>query len=195
MRQGNFEIAKAQIDATLAQHPGDRSVLSQGIFINLLVGNAEEAEHLHESLKSTETVPDEFTDCLYYYGRNQAAAAVFHCQAAIRGNENQYAAWSNAGYAALDNGDFQSALADFSKASSIFYASTGKHTVAEELDLSWGIIVAEYYSGNKKDSKNLFRAVKKNYPQFVKTSALKQLPLVWSDTTVKLIDRVAADLK
>ena len=195
MRQGNFEIAKAQIDATLAQHPGDHSVLSQGIFIDLLVGNAEEAEHLHESLKSTETVPDEFTDCLYYYGRNQAATATVHCQAAIRGNENKYVAWSNAGYAALDNGDFQAALTDFSKASTIFYASTGKHTVAEELDLSWGVIVAEYYSGNKKDSKNLFRAVKKNYPQFVKTSALKQLPLVWSDTTVKLIDRVAADLK
>jgi hypothetical protein len=53
----------------------------------------------------------------------------------------------------------------------------------------------EYYSGNKKDAKTLYRAVKKDYPEFVTTTALKQLPLVWSDGTVKLIDKVAIDFK
>ena len=77
----------------------------------------------------------------------------------------------------------------------MFYASKDKHTVTQEVDLCWGIIIADYYSGDKKSAKNLYREVKKNYPQLVTTTALKQLPLVWSDGTAKLIDRVAADFK
>jgi hypothetical protein len=95
----------------------------------------------------------------------------------------------------LDSGEFRSATSYFSKALNLFDASKEKHTVTEDLDLCWGTIVAEYYSGDKKKAKNLYRVVKKDYPQFVTTNALKQLPLVWSDSTVKLIDKVAADFK
>jgi hypothetical protein len=104
-------------------------------------------------------------------------------------------AWSNAGYVSLDNGDFRSAVFDFSKASQLFYAAKEKHTVTQELDLCWGTITAKYYSGDKKSAKTLYREVKKQYAQFVTTMALKQLPLVWSDTTVKLIDKITADFK
>ncbi len=83
----------------------------------------------------------------------------------------------------------------FSKASQLFYASKDKHTVTQELDVCWGMIVARYYSGDKKSAKNLYHAVKKQYPEFVTTTALKQLPLVWSAETVKLIDKATADLK
>jgi hypothetical protein len=113
----------------------------------------------------------------------------------MREHENDYGAWSNAGYVALDNGDFQSALAYFAKAWKLFYAPKDKHTGTQELDVCWGTIVAEYYSGDKKAAKNLYHALKENYPQYVVTTSLKQLPLVWSDATVKLIDKVAADLK
>ena len=195
VRQGNYSSAKSDVDSALSRYPKNHDVISEGIFIDLLVGDTGNADRLHEALKATSAGPDEFTDCLYYYGRNQTLLATTHCQAAIHGNENNYVAWSNAGYVALDSGEFRSATSYFSKALNLFDASKEKHTVTEELDLCWGTIVAEYYSGDKKKAKNLYRVVKKDYPQFVTTNALKQLPLVWSDSTVKLIDKVAADFK
>jgi tetratricopeptide (TPR) repeat protein len=195
LRQINYSAAKSDMDSALSRYPKSHDVLSEGVFINLLVGNTGEADRLHELLKKTAQGDDEGTDCLYYYGRNQPLLATGHCEAAIRGNGNNYSAWSNAGYAALDNGDFQSAVSRFSKAVQLFDASKEKHTGTQELDVCWGLIVAEYYSGDKKTAKNLYRALKKDYPEFVTTTALKRLPLVWSDGTVKLIDKVAADFK
>ena len=195
LRQINYSAAKSDMDSALSRYPKSHDVLSEGVFINLLVGNTGEADRLHELLKTTTQGDDEGTDCLYYYGRNQPLLATGHCEAAIRGNGNNYSAWSNAGYAALDSGDFQSAVSRFSKAVQLFNASKEKHTGTQELDVCWGLIVAEYYSGDKKTAKSLYRALKKDYPEFVTTTALKRLPLVWSDGTVKLIDKVAADFK
>jgi len=96
---------------------------------------------------------------------------------------------------ALDNRDFQSAIGYFSKAVQLFYDSKTKHTVTEELDVSWGTIIAEYFSGDTKKARALYRELKKDYPQFCTSSALKQLPLVWSAYTVKLIDIIVADWK
>jgi tetratricopeptide (TPR) repeat protein len=192
----DLSAAKADVDVALSRYPKDHSVLSEGMFISLLLGNTADADRLHEVMKATEPQPnDEFSDCLYYYGRNDASLASSHCQAAIRSNENDYGAWSNAGYVALDNRDFQSAVGYFSKAVQLFYDSKDKHTVTQELDVSWGTLIAEYYSGDKKKAKALYRELKKEYPQFCTSSALKQLPLVWSAYTVKLIDSIVADWK
>jgi tetratricopeptide (TPR) repeat protein len=195
VRQGNYGAAKSDIDKVLSGHSKNNDALTEGIFINLLVGNAAGADHLHEMLSANKPVNGEFTDCLYYYGRNQPLLAASHCRAAINENETAYGAWSNAGYVALDNGDFQSAASYFAKALQLFNASKDKHTVTQELDVCWGTIVAEYYSGDKKDAKILYRAVKKDYPKFVTMAALRQLPLVWSENTAKLIEKVAADFK
>lgn len=195
VRQGNYGAAKSDIDKVLSSHPKNGDALSEGIFINLLIGNAAAADHLHELLNASKTVSREFTDCLYYYGRNQPLLATSHCRAAISENETSYGVWSNAGYAALDNGDFQSAVSYFAKALQLFYASKDKHTITQELDVCWGAIVARYYYGDKKTAKTLYRAVKKDYPKFVTMAALKQLPLVWSENTAKLIDKIAAEYK
>jgi tetratricopeptide (TPR) repeat protein len=195
LRKVDYSAAKADVDSALSHYPRNRDVISEGVFINLLVGNTGEADRLHEQMKKTSQGEDESISCVYYYGRNQPLLATGHCEAALRKNENNYSAWSNAGYVALDNGDFKSAVLHLSKAVQLFNASKEKHTGTEELDVCWGLVVAEYYSGDKKDAKNLFRAIKKDYPEFVTANALKQLPLVWSDVTVKLIDRVAADFK
>jgi tetratricopeptide (TPR) repeat protein len=196
LRKFDFSAAKADIDVAVSRYPKDHSVLAEGIFVNLLFGNTADADHLHEVMKATEPQPqDESSNCLYYYGRNEASLASSHCQAAIRNNENEYEVWSNAGYVALDNRDFQSAIDYFSKAAQLFYNSKNKHTVTQELDVSWGILIAEYYLGDKKKAKNLYRELKKDCPQFMNTTALKQLPLVWSDYTVKLFDIIVADWK
>jgi tetratricopeptide (TPR) repeat protein len=196
LRKADLDAAKADIDVALSRYPKDHSVLSQDMFVSLLFGNTVDADRLHGVMKATEPQPgDEFSDCLYYYGRNESSLASSHCQAAIRDNERVYGAWSNAGYVALDNRDFQSALSYFSKAVQLLYDSKDKHTVTEELDVSWGTLIAEYYSGDTKKAKALYRELKKEYPQFCTSSALKQLPLVWSAYTVKLIDIIVADWK
>jgi tetratricopeptide (TPR) repeat protein len=192
----DLSAAKGDIDVALSRYPKDHSVQSQGMFVNLLLGNTADADRLHEAMRATEPQPDdEFSDCLYYYGRNEASLASSHCQAAIRGNEKNYGVWTNAGYVALDNRDFPSALGYFSKALQLLYDSKVKLTVTQELDESWGTLIAEYFSGDKKRAKVLYRELKKDYPQFVTSGALKQLPLVWSDYTVKLIDIIVADWK
>src|SRR5215831_6116017 len=167
LRQGKYSAAKTDLDNLLANHPRSPDAVSEGIFINLLVGNTGEADRLHQVINEIKPPNPGFTECLYFYGRNQPLLATEHCEAAIRANENSNTAWSNAGYAALDNADFQTALSYFAKAWKIFYASKEKHTATEELDLWWGSIAAEYYSGYKKRAKNLYRALKKSYPEFV----------------------------
>ncbi len=193
--QGKYDAAKSDIDKALSGHPRNDDAVSEGIFINLLVGNTGEADRLHEVLNAINPPNIEFSDCLYFYGRNQPLLATDHCQAAISKNENEYTAWSNAGYVSLDNGDFKTAIAQFVKAWQLFYASKDKHTGTQELDLWWGSIAAEYYSGDKKRAKTMYRALKKTYPEFSTTTTIKQLPLVWSDDTVRLIDKITAELK
>jgi Flp pilus assembly protein TadD len=196
LREVDLGAAKSESDIALSRYPKNHAVLSEGIFISLLLGNAAEADRLHSVMKST--VPqaqDEFSDCLYYYARSQASLATSHCQAAIQSNENHYQGWSNAGYVALDNRDFLSARADFGKALQLYSESKEKNTVTQELDVLWGSLLALYYSGDKKTAKSLYRDIKKQYPQFVTSTELKELPLIWSPYTVTLIDLMVPDLR
>ena len=134
LRNMDFSAAKADIDVALSRYPKDHSVLSEGIFVSLLLGNTADADRLHGVMRATDAQPyDEMADCLYYYERNQVSLASSHCQAAIRNNESDDEAWINAGYVALDNRDFQSAVNYFSKAVQLFYDSKDKHTVTQEL--------------------------------------------------------------
>jgi tetratricopeptide (TPR) repeat protein len=195
-RQGSYESAKSHVDQAVSRFPRDHSALSEAIFIDLLAGDASEAKRLHDSLVSLSYDPvDEGTDCLYFYGMGQPKLATDHCTKLTQTDEKNYVAWSNAGYVAVDNGDYQSALSYFVKAEKIFGASTEKHTVAEDVDLTWGMILAAYFDGDRKDAKAIYRGLKKEYPTFSTLASLKQLPLIWSDTTQALIEKVIADLK
>ena len=189
----NYAAAKADFDRLYSDYPNNRDILAEGIFLELLLENPTEADRLHDRLKPSGARNS--TECLYYYGRSQSKLATSYCAAAIQENETFYGVWSNAGYVALDNSDFQTAVSYFAKASQLFYSSKDKHTVTQELDLTWGEVVARYYSGDEKGAKSLFHAIKKTYPQFVTSSALKQLPLVWSSATVNLIDNFTAKVR
>lgn len=193
--QANYGAAKSDMDRLTSGYPTNQEVLKEGIFLDLLLDNRAEADRLHQVLRSRVSINDDATDCLYYYGRSQPKLASSYCLAAIRANETSYGTWSNAGYVALDNYDFQTASGYFAKASQLFYSSKDKHTVTQELDLSWGLIIANYYSGNEKVAKNIYHALKKEYPLFLTSAALKQLPLVWSDNTVRLIDAITTKFK
>jgi len=195
IRQINYAAAKADLDKLLSDYPTNQNVLIEAIFLELLLENPNEADRLHEVLHSSAAGSNNYSDCLYYYARNQSKLAISYCEAAIKANETAYTVWSNAGYVALDNLDFPSALSYFGKASQLFYASKDKHTITQELDLSWGTLLAKYYSGDEKGAKNLFHLIKKTYPEFLTSSALKQLPLVWSSSTVRLLDGFTAKVR
>jgi tetratricopeptide (TPR) repeat protein len=159
-----------------------------------MVGDKDEAKQLHGTLESSNSV-DDSSDCLYYYALGQPALASQHCDAMITASKDSNIAWSNAGYVALDNGDYKTAVTYFVKARGLYDDSKIKHTVAEELDLTWGLTLAAYYSGDKKDARSLYRAIKKTYPDFSAPSSLRQLPLVWSDNTLALVEKVVAEFK
>ncbi len=195
-RSGHYDSAKTDIDKALARYPQNHSVLSEAIFIDFLKGNSSDARRVHDSLALLKHDDhDEGTDCLYYYALNQPGLATEHCAKSLDANPKEYTPWSNAGYVALDNGEYQSALTYFSKARECYNASTEKHTVTEEVDLTWGIVLAGYFSGDRKDTKTIYRALNKEYPDLSTLPALKQLPLIWSDRTQALMIRVRADFK
>jgi len=195
-RQGSYSSAKSDIDLVLKRYPGNRAAYSEAIFVNLLVRDVEEARRLHDIFMTLgDRSEDDFTDCLFYYAVGQPNLASQHCSAMISASKDNNTAWSNAGYVALDTGDYQNALTYFGKARSLYDASDRKHTGAEELDLTWGLVLATYYSGDKKDARILYRAIKKTYPDFAAPASLRQLPLVWSDNTLELVKQVVADFK
>ncbi|MGA7521046.1 MAG: hypothetical protein WBW84_01100 [Acidobacteriaceae bacterium] len=195
-RQGQYQAAKNDISLAVNRYPADHSALAEAIFIDLLTGDVEHATQMHSQLKALPSISqDEFSDCLYYYGINQSSLAEPYCSEATRDSPESGVAWSNAGYVAIDEGDFASAARYFTKAKDIYDSSKEKHTVTEELDLSWGIAITLYGSGDRKDAKALYRAIKKTYPEFSNLSTLKQLPLLWSERTQALIGQVIAEFR
>jgi tetratricopeptide (TPR) repeat protein len=192
---GSRMQAETHIMSSVEHYSFSSSALAEAIFIELAMGNLNRAKELHSRFQNMSSSLTDSTDCLYYYGANQPSLAQLHCAAAVTADENSGTAWSNAGYVALDMGQFATALTDFAKAQKIYSGSTQKHTVTEELDLTWGFLLAAYFTGDRKDSKEIYRQTKKNYPDFSTTAALKQLPLVWSDQTLSLINKAMADFK
>ena len=195
-RSGLYDPAKTDIDKAVARFPQDHTVLSEAIFIDLLTGNSSDARRLHDSLAShPHEALDEGTDCLYFYGVNEPGLATEHCAKSLDASSKTYTPWSNAGYVALDNGQYHLALTYFAKAKELYDASTEKHTVTEEIDLTWGILLAAYFNGDRKDAKAIYRGINKAYPDLSTMTALKQLPLIWSDATQVLMSRVMVDFK
>jgi len=196
LSSSNVNAAKTTIDKALDRYPGNATVLRAAIFPYMVSGDMSGAKKLHDELLAVAGSAD-LTDmeCLFYYGFNQAAVAARYCDKALSENRNAYAPWSNAGYAALDNGMYSTALTDFSQAYKLYDGSGEKHTVTQEVDVTWGLILACYFGGDKKDAKELYRALKKEYPAFESVPALRQLPLVWSDGTLRLVSTVINDFK
>jgi tetratricopeptide (TPR) repeat protein len=195
MMQGSRAEAKMHIDAALKRFYRSSSVMSDAIFIDLVIGDKAAAKDLHAKLEAKTSPPTDSTDCLYYYGIDQPSLANDHCVAVVNADDKSDLAWSNAGYVALDLGQYQTALMDFAKSQKIYTADNTKHTITQELDHMWGLLLACYMTGDKKDAKDLYRKLKKTYPDFSSVAKLQQLPLVWSKQTQVLLANVMGDFK
>lgn len=195
MKEGFFQEAKKDIDQALYQTFDASLVLNQAIFVHLVVGDKSGAKALHQKLVAKPSGSSDAMDCLYYYSMDQPDVAYGHCLTNLKQDEKSYTSWSNAGYVALDLGRYEIALADLTKASQIFKADGAKHSVTEELDLVWGLLLAEYMQGSKKAAKGIYSDVRKTYPDFSTLSGLEKLPLVWSTQTRTLIATAAANLR
>lgn len=196
---GSSGAAQSDIDNAVQRYPYNHTVLSEAIFIHLVESDKQTAEDLHARLLAAtpRRDTDDSTDCLYYYGLNQPSVATQYCEAMLKEttSTDDYTPWSNAGYVALDNGKFREAVADFLAAQKIYGASKTKHTVTQELDLSWGLALSAYYAGDTKDAKSLLHDMRRTYPGYSTVPELKQLPLVWSGTTQSLITTMLSQIK
>ena len=195
LMQGSRAEAKAHIDAAMVQYFASASVVEQAIFTDLVIGDKVAAKELYVKLAKKVSRPSDATECLYYYGIDQPSLANDYCVANINANSETISAWSNAGYVALDIGQYQTASVDFGKAAKLYGAEKIKHTVKDELDLMVGAIVAAHETGDQKDAKAWYKDLKKSYPDFASMEALRKLPLVWSSQTQTLVTKTLSDLK
>ena len=193
LKQGARSAAKSDIDAALTHYSKNTSVLNEAIYIGLVTGDPEAAQQVHATLAS-KVSPSDANECLYFYGIDQPSLANPHCQAAINASDKSNVAWSNAGYVALDLGRYDTAMSDFAQAESLYEAANSAHTVTQELDLYWGLLLAGYMAGNKDDAKQLYLEIEKENPDFSSVVKLEQLPLVWSKSTLALMSKVTAEL-
>ena len=192
----DYASAQSDIEAAMKRYPRNHEAITEAIFISLLQGKIQDAGQIHNQLALLTHEPqDDSTECLYYYGSNKASAATEYCNNYKSKNETNYAAWLNAGYVELDNAQYSQAYLDFSKAKTLFNNSKDKHAKVEDLNLSWGIILSTYYSGDQKQAKKLFKEVKKLYPESKTIKTLKEQPLVWSDNTQSLAMKVITDFR
>jgi hypothetical protein len=82
MRQGSFEKADSQITAAVQRYPRNSNVLSEAIFIKLVIGDVAAAKQLHATLAgNTVHINSDADDCLYFYGLDQPILAESHCDA------------------------------------------------------------------------------------------------------------------
>jgi len=86
----NYAAAKTDLDKLLSNYPTNHNVLTEGIFLELLLENPSEADRLHEVLESTAQRSENSTNCIYYYARDQPKLASSYCEAAIHENETDY---------------------------------------------------------------------------------------------------------
>lgn len=194
LQKGSRAEAKRDADAAMKRYFDGPSVVTEAISVDLITGNKSEAKALHTKLE-TKATPTDAEDCYYYYAIDEPSVANSHCIANANANSKSNTAWSNAGYVALDLGQYSVALADFGKAEDIYEADKRQHTVTEEMDLYWGLLLAGYLTGNRKGAKDLYLAIEKSEPDFASIEGLKELPLVWSTTTLSSITKVIKDFK
>jgi tetratricopeptide (TPR) repeat protein len=194
LKQGTRAAAQRDINTTLNRFSQNTSVLSEAVFIDLVTGDRAAVRALHAQLTSSPFPPSHASECLYFYGIDEPGQASAHCLAAVSADSKSNVAWSNAGYVALDLGQYDTAMSDFAQAESLYEAANATHTVTQELDLYWGLLIAGYMAGNKDEARELYLEIAKENPDFSSVEKLQQLPLVRSKQTLTLMTKVTAEL-
>jgi len=192
---GNIGQANDQVNAGLRSVPGDMQLLNEGIFVSLLGRNNVEAKRRFDELQSLypNTGTTLFTGCLYYYGIEQAAAALPYCAQAVDRFKYDHTAYSNYGWAALDANQFQLAFQQFNKAYDLVSPTWNTLTGVQVVDLLWGFTLSAYYSGDKNQALKLLQEIRKDYPTAATVTGLQQLPLLWSPKTMQRIEGLIAE--
>jgi len=192
---GELERAESEIMAGLAELPDDAALLNAGVFTALLKRNRRIADERFSALQRTAAGSREAVaaSCLYYYGTNQAQLAVPACENSLRGAPENPTAHSNYGWAALDANQFEVAFDQYAEAAKWY--KDRKLTALQTIDLAWGVIIAKYYSGDKKTASEFLQNLRKDYPDSTTVQGLQHLPLVWSDTALIRIQHILDDVQ
>jgi tetratricopeptide (TPR) repeat protein len=190
LRASQIGQASDQIKSGLSAVPDDAQLLNEGMFISLLARDDTEAKRRFEDIErfypnSGNTL---WSGCLYYYGTLQSSNALSYCERLTNQFPNDHTAHSNYGWAALDANQFQLAFREFSKAYQLVSSNWNQLTDVQVVDLLWGFTLADYYSGDKKQTHKLLQTIRKQYPTAATVTGLQQMPLLWSQTTLNRIE-------
>ena len=63
------------------------------------------------------------------------------------------------------------------------------------VDLVWGFAIADYFSGDKKNCRELLKSLRKGYPDALTITGLQQMPLLWSSRTLTRIETILGDIR
>ena len=190
LHDGNRSQGELEITAGLTAMPGNPELLQEGVFSALLNVQRDRAEQRMSELRSKwyDSPAEAAASCLYFYGTDQSSKAVAACERNLFKTPDNPNAHSNYGWAALDANQFNVALDQFYQA--VRQYKEKKLTALQEIDLGWGIVLARYYSGDKKGSSELLNLLRKDYPAAGTLQGIKQLPLVWSDASLLRIKQL-----
>lgn len=197
--QKNDEIglAREAVHDGLEEFPDNPRLL--GISVGVFLRSHDDTSAFRSASRLTEVASgsgeEMYSTCLYNYGVGQSALAISSCTRLTQGFPNDHIAHSNLGWSALDGDQFALASQEFSKAYALVKDKWGTLTSVQIVDLIWGTAIADYYIGDKKDSKKLLQILRKDYPTDLTVTGLQQLPLIWSNKTMTRIELILREIK
>jgi S1-C subfamily serine protease len=158
------QLAEAgkEINDGLAAFPDNSQLLSQQMFLSLMLHNFADARRSYSRLQELPEPSFEasFHSCLYYYAIDQPSAARSYCAEAANHEPDNATAQANYGWVALDLGDFSVANQQFRKAWGLLTRPSARVGQTQEVDLIWGLILSAYFTGNKSAAREMFQLLR-----------------------------------
>jgi tetratricopeptide (TPR) repeat protein len=187
--------AGKEINDGLAAFPDNSQLLSQQMFLSLMLHNFADARRSYSRLQELPEPSFEasFHSCLYYYAIDQPSAARSYCAEAANHEPYNATAQANYGWVALDLGDFSVANQQFRKAWGLLTRPSARVGQTQEVDLIWGLILSAYFTGNKSTAREMFQLLRQEEADSITVDGLRRYPLVWSEATLELVSRVLQD--
>jgi tetratricopeptide (TPR) repeat protein len=186
----DFGAAANELQPALSRWNENPRLLGFAIFVDLLQKKYELAARHFSALQDSAADPlDVFeSGCLFYVPVGKPRAAMENCKKVVDSKPDNHTAHSNYAWAALDANEYSLALSEFSFARTLMLADTSSVSEQSMVDLSWGLILANWWSGNEDEAKRIFDLLAANSPSYINLAYVKKLPLVWSDLQLSRIE-------
>jgi hypothetical protein len=176
--QGAFD----ELKPALASMPQNSRLLRSAVFLDLQLNDFRSAADHFSTLQETTADPRQIdsTGCIYFVVIGQPRSAMNHCKASAEADPANHTAHSNYGWAALDADEFNLALQEFTTARNL--VGDGKIGQASSVDLVWGLLLSNWWTGNETEAKRLYDILASYGNRYTSISEIKKMPLVFSQS-------------